>query len=80
MTLYKIYAGLVPKLQPSSMVERAPSVDRRDGLAGASGTPTPQGLVAKGSKLVKIVENCRKLAKFDENWGFSVSGPDLGRK
>ena len=79
MTLYKIYAGLVPKLQPSSMVERAPSVDRRDGLAGASGTPTPQGL-PKLVKLVKIVENCRKLAKFDENWGFSVSGPDLGRK
>jgi hypothetical protein len=70
------YAGLVPKLQPSSMVERAPSVDRRDWLAGASGTPTPQGL----PKLVEIGRKTRKNPKIDENRGFPVSGPDLGSK
>ena len=55
----KYLPGLVPKLQPSSMVERAPSVDRRDWLYWGVGYPNPPGTA-------EIGEICRNLTKFDE--------------
>jgi hypothetical protein len=53
------------------MVERAPSVDRRDGLDWGVGYPNPPGI---GREIVKFGQICRKTPKNPKNPEKPVSG------